>query len=81
MKMKDYYSKVIFYRLASLTTFNNKNQMKTVDEVNPMYTKALRRASLVRGSCLVLSEFRLITDKIEEVIESNSDSPRTKPNK
>ena len=55
----------VFHRLANLTSFNNLNKDKTMDELYPIHAKALRMAGLVRDEFSVLSQC-LKNDNSEE---------------
>jgi len=55
----------VFHRLANLTSFNNLNKDKTVDELYSIHAKALRTVGLVCDEFPVLSQY-LKNDKMEE---------------
>ena len=64
-------SKGIFYRLVSLTTFDDDNHAKTVNQLHPIHAEALKLAGLVKG------EFPILSDCIvnDEAALSSDDDP------
>lgn len=67
--------KGVFYQLVSLTTFNNLNKDKMVDELYPIHTKTLRNAGLIHNEFPILSQCLQKASADEEAIkEDNNDS-------